>query len=391
MFYGCTNLAGSKGTTYMSYHTNIEFAKTDKGTSSPGYFSTTHSLREPSEYGKTMEDENFTSIFRGSDNYSGFSDDKLSTVKKVEFKYADVSEIEEDENNIDISYSNDGSIFACYDNNVITVKSEGTIYSRQKSLVSMFNWEDSILTTVDFGKGQFDTVAADSAYSMFYGCTNLKYVDMSVINASNLLSTASMFKYAGTEATETDGACVDFVGLKDENDIFSWTTMFNTVSVKDMSEMFRGANVHSSWPGVDNVPLNLISFNVENVINMSYMFDNFKGGPIKFPTDQASFGTKEACSYQHMFSNTTLTYLDLSGFAIADQSKVDFMFQNSKDLERIYVGADFDETNAWRDSKRVTSNGMFLDCESLKGDHGTTYDPYRSNDLQYAAPDSLDG
>ena len=67
---------------------------------------------------------------------------------------------------------------------------------------------------------------------------------MSVINASNFLSTTCMFKYAGTDST--DGACIDFVGLKDENDIFSWSTMFNTVSAKDMSEMFRASSVHSS-------------------------------------------------------------------------------------------------------------------------------------------------
>lgn len=387
MFLNCENLVGSKGTAYMKYHTNIEYARTDKGVSAPGYFSTTHSLREPSNYSTATDDSQYKSIFMNDENYNGFTEEQLEDVYKVEFKTGDVSDMVESETAVDVSWANDGSIFAILDTNkgAISVISEGTIYSRQKSLVNMFNWKNSKLKYVVFENGIFDTVAADSTYGMFQNCINLQYVDLHTLNMSNTQRMSYMFCNVGTDTL--NGSCLDFVVLSDPNNVTSWSSMFNTSTVKDMSHMFESANVHSTWIDDTIMPLNLVTFDVKNVSDLSYMFAGFEANTVKFSDEKSTFAPKKGCSFVYMFANSNvLTYLDLSSFEIPDKGRLDYMFYKSSKLESIYVGSDFYEINDWGVAEDTTSSGMFTGCESLKGDDGFVYEDYNENNVYNARP-----
>ena len=180
------------------------------------------------------------------------------------FKEGDTSSLSENEDTIDISYANDGSIYAKNDNSTLSIVGEGTIYSRQKSLVHMFSWPDSKLTTVDFGNGIFDTVAADSTYAMFAGCKSLTSLELYLLNTINVTNMANMFENVGI--SQEKPCLLEFVGLKDEMDVSSWYTNFKTINATTMKKMFYGSNVASTWLDVEYAPLNLIKFDVKILV-----------------------------------------------------------------------------------------------------------------------------
>ena len=99
---------------------------------------------------------------------------------------------------------------------------------------------------------------------------------------------------------------------------------------------------------------------------MSLMFYNCK----KLTSlDVSQFNTSKVTSMNLLFSGCTgLTSLDLSSFNTTQVNTMYNMFYNSTNLRTIYVG------NGWSTAAVVVSTRMFMNCTSLVGGQGTTYD-----------------
>ncbi len=133
----------------------------------------------------------------------------------------------------------------------------------------------------------------------------------------------------------------------------------NTDSVTNMAAMFMGSASLTS--------LDLSHFNttmVTDMFNMFYECSNLAS------LDVSSFNTAKVRDMRGMFQGCSkLTSLDLSSFNTARVGHMGMMFLGDSHLSTIYVGS------SWSTESINYSAEMFLDCTSLVGGQGTTYDP----------------
>ena len=164
--------------------------------------------------------------------------------------------------------------------------------------------------------------------SWFYGMQNLQSIEgISNLNTSEVTDMGAMFMHC-SELTSID------------------VSHFNTAKVTDMHSMFYGCSSLTS--------LDVSNFNTTNVTDIRSMFRNCTG----------------------------LTRLDLSNFNTAQVVATNNMFNGCTNLTTIYVGSEWTTDGV----KTVRSLDMFLDCTSLVGGMGTTYDANHIN-KEYACLD----
>ena len=133
---------------------------------------------------------------------------------------------------------------------------------------------------------------------------------------------------------------------------------FNTSEVTNMGSMFSGCMALTS--------IDLSYFNTANVTTMWYMFLGCSG---LTSIDLSSFNTANLENMNSMFYGCTgLTSLDLSNFNTANVISMGAMFRHCTSLTTIYVG------DEWSTAAVYSSSNMFLNCSSLVGGQGTTYD-----------------
>ncbi len=165
----------------------------------------------------------------------------------------------------------------------------------------------------------FATARPTSTYYWFYGMINLETITgIEYLHTEDVTKMDYMFYY-----------CKSLTSLDLSN--------FNTANVTDMAMMFYYCKSLTS--------LDLSNFNTANVTDMGMMFSDCSG----------------------------LTSLDLSSFNTANLTMMIKMFQNCGKLQTIYVG------NGWSTAAVTYSSEMFLDCTSLVGGQGTTYDANHVN------------
>jgi surface protein len=141
----------------------------------------------------------------------------------------------------------------------------------------------------------------------------------------------------------------------------------NTDSVTNMADMFDNCR---QLPIVD-----LSHFNTANVTTMSYMFANCRA---LTSLDLSSFNTDNVTTMESMFLFCNgLKSVDLSSFTNAKVRRTANMFQNCSALTTIYA------SSSWYLPANNFSYAMFLDCTSLVGGMGTTYDANHI-DAEYA-------
>ena len=106
--------------------------------------------------------------------------------------------------------------------------------------------------------------------------------------------------------------------------------------------------------------------NTSEVTNMAYMF---MWCTSLTSLDVSRFNTSKVTSMRSMFKYcTSLTSLDLGSFNTSKVNSMYNMFYNIYNLRTIYVG------NDWSTAAVTSSTDMFLNCSSLVGGQGTTYD-----------------
>ena len=202
----------------------------------------------------------------------------------------------------------------------------------------------------------FDTSNVTDMSGMFYGCSNLIDLDLSNLDTSNVTNIRYMF-YGCSNLKSLDLSSFDTSNVTDMNGMFYGCSNlidldlnnFDTSNVTDMEKMFYECNNLKS--------LNLSNFNTSNVISMMDMFYECSN---LTSLDLSNFDTSDVVSMVDMFYEcSNLTSLDLSNFDTSNVVSMNCMFGNCISL------TDLDLNNF--DTSNVTDmSSMFLDCENLK-------------------------
>ena len=154
------------------------------------------------------------------------------------------------------------------------------------------------------------------------------------------------------------------------------TCDFDTSKVTNMSFMFFSCNRLTS--------LDVSKFDTSEVTNMECMFCNCF---CLKELDVSKFDTSEVTNMKFMFSDCHgLTNLKISNFNTSKVTDMRCMFMSCLNLTTIYAAAGTD----WGSIENVSSDNMFLYCNSLKGGNNTVYDESKT-DKTYACIDGLDG
>ena len=231
------------------------------------------------------------------------------------------------------------------------------------------------------GLENLNTSAVTDMSSMFYGCSDLKELNLSSFNTSAVTDMSSMFyscsglralnlsSFNTSDVTNMSHIFFGCSGLKALN-----LSRFNTSKVTNMHSMFAGCsgltelnlssfntsavtNMFAMFSGCSGLTeLNLSSFNTSAVTNMFSMFSGCSG--LK-ELNLSSFNTSAVMDMSFMFNTcSSLTELNLSSFNTSEVTKMGSMFAWCSNLTTIY------SAGTWECEK---SRDMFHFCSKLKG------------------------
>ena len=221
-----------------------------------------------------------------------------------------------------------------------------------KDLSFMF-YDCTSLESIDLSL--FDTTYIEKMNSMFMRCSNLKYANLTSIKTKNVINMEHLF--ANCEILKTiEFPSHNMIIVNDINRMFFCCSslesidlsLFNTINVKDMSDLFNGCFALQS--------INISSFNTSNVKDMSRMFhccSSLKS------IDISKFNTKNVLFMKDMFMGCqSLLSLDLSSFNTTNVQNMVAMFMACKSIKSLNLSS-FNTINV------LDMSEMFSGCESL--------------------------
>jgi surface protein len=185
------------------------------------------------------------------------------------------------------------------------------------------------LINIKFSK-EFDTRNITSMKGFFYGCNNLKSIDIHNLNTENVEDMSYMFSQ-----------CLELNTILYPNS--------KTSKIKNMNYMFEKCSHLSS--------INLTSFSTQNLELMS---NTFYGCSSLNLIDLSNFNTKNIKDMSSLFKECyNLTSIKFSNFSTYNLQKMNNMFQNCSSLENL------PNISEWNISSNTDSYNMFLGCELL--------------------------
>ena len=196
----------------------------------------------------------------------------------------------------------------------------------------------------------------DNCHSMFDGLTNLKEVDLSNFDGSEILSMAYMF-WDCTNLESVNLSNFKTPSLTNIGLLFSGCksllsidlSNLDTSSVTNMASMFYDCNSLTS--------INLTNLNTSKVKEMEYLFYSCTS---LTSVDLSYFNTSAVTVMSYMFSNClSLTSLDLSKFNTDSLETINGLFSDCKNLAYINM-QNFDV------SKTTSLFGLFKGCQNLE-------------------------
>ena len=424
MFYGCTSLVGGQGTTYNANHIDATYAHIDGGTSNPGYFTEkgpeAYACYTPSNTTLTFYYDSQRSSRTGTTydlntggNDTGWDTDGTNaSVTKVVFdpSFADARptttcdwfyRMENLESITGMSYLNTSEVtnmnwmfMRCAKLTNLDVSYFNT--SKVTSVTRMF-YGCSNLRTIYVGNG-WSTAAVATSNNMFSNCTSLvggqgttydeNHVDKTYAHIDGGPSNPGYFTewkeayacytpsnttltfYYDTQRSSRTGTTYD---LNTGENYTGWDTDGTKSNVTKVvfDPSFTGARPTTTYDwfyGMTNLQsiTGLSYLNTSEVTNMAYMF---MWCTSLTSLDVSRFNTSKVTSMRSMFKYCTgLTSLDLGSFNTSKVNSMYNMFYNSYNLRTIYAGS------GWSTAAVTSSTDMFLNCSSLVGGQGTTYD-----------------
>ena len=251
MFYNCTRLVGSRGTTYnASNPMNKTYAHIDGGTSNPGYFTAegeepwtgpeAYACYTSSNTTLTFYYDNQRSSRPGTtytlntgNNYPGWKTDGTN---------ANVTKVVFDPSFAGARPTTTYEWFMHMDNLQSITGMSYLNTSEVTNMAWMFGYCAG-LTSLDLS--HFNTSKVTNMGEMFYGCSSLTSLDLSSFNTSQVTRMDAMFGCSSLTSLDLSG--------------------FNTSQVTNMSQLFYSC---SSLTNLD-----LSSFNTSQVTRMDAMFN----------------------------------------------------------------------------------------------------------------------
>ena len=277
------------------------------------------------------------------------------------------------------------------------------------NVTDMSNMFSRCYNLISLDVSKFDTSEVKNMNSMFGGCNVLRSLDVSKFDTSNVTDMSYMFGSC-ISLTSLDVSKFDTSNVTDMFNMFSGcynlisldVSKFNTSKVTNMAFMFNACNYLTS--------LDVSKFDTSKVTNMGFMFYNcsrltsldvskfdtskvtdmrsmFYGCSNLTSLDVSKFDTSNVTDMGRMFySCSNLTSLNVSNFNVSNVEDMYWIFYQCVNLTTIYAAAGTD----WGSIENITSDNMFLNCNSLKGGNDTVYDESKT-DKTYARIDGLDG
>lgn len=252
----------------------------------------------------------------------------------------------------------------------------------------------------------FDTSKVEDMSKMFYQCSSLKTVDMSMLKAPKVTTFSEMFAFSKIESIIPVTQSVNASNMKrmfyecsslKSIDLINFTTTnatnfeqmfsgcssitqldlssFDTSNVTTMKDMFARCSYLKT--------IDLSSFNTANVTDMSAMFHNCSR---LLNLDVSSFDTSNVNTMRQMFSDVDLTNTDLSKFNTANVTDMAAMFQFVKaskldltnfDTSKVIamfnmfssVSSTSLDLSSFNTSNVTNVYGMFANCRNLNDLH----------------------
>ena len=207
---------------------------------------------------------------------------------------------------------------------------------------------------------------------MFYNISNIKEIDLSKFDSSNVVNTGGMFQYCNS---------LDSINFKNfatpkvitMHQMFDNCTKlklldisnFNTSKVTNMNGLFQKCE--------SLISLNLSNFNTSNVVNMGNMFYYCRNLKI---LDISSFNTYKVTNMQNTFEYcNSLKSLNLSHFNTSNVFNMGNMFYYCRNLE-------FLDISSFNTSDVRSMYGLFGYCESLKSLNLSNFNTSNVIDMQ---------
>lgn len=179
--------------------------------------------------------------------------------------------------------------------------------------------------------GNSKVIANSNSKNLFYNFPNLKTIDLTYLDTSNVTSMEGMFAEC-KNLTTVNVSALNTAKVKNMNGMFKSCekltglslTNFATTNVTNMASMFEGANALTT--------LDVSSFNTSKVTDMSRMFYGCK----KLSTlNISNFATTNVTNMEYMFANIELTTLNIDNFETPKVVNMGGMFLNSNKLTTI--------------------------------------------------------
>ena len=219
-----------------------------------------------------------------------------------------------------------------------------------------------------------DTSEVENMSDMFFGCSNIKNLDVSNFDTSNVKNFDGIFRACGltnlnlsgfntTNAENMDWMFGGFEGTSLD------VSFLDTSNATSMSDMFFGCN--------NLTRLDVSNFNTSKVTDMSFMFSRCSS---LTSLDLSTFDTSNVQTMSSMFSGACgLTQLDLSNFNTSKVTDMSFMFSmalTTPALLSLDISS-FDTSNV------VNMSSMFMCCDKLTSLDLTHFDTSKVTDMSY--------
>ena len=378
MFDSCSRLVGGCGTTFDSNFTDQTYARIDRGTEQPGYFTGVFKLTLPTNVSASPD----PIFLQSSDRYYAVGTTvTLTYTDNLPDGYVPVYTVN--------GTAIEGNTFQMpLGDATVTVEIKNTRYTYDSATGALtllrgeFNkdnkWGNEVVATAVTSVTATDEVSftGDCSY-LFYNFSNCTSMDLSSVNTDSVTNMEAMFSqcesltslnvtgWNTSNVTDMRGLFYDCKSMTTFN-VSNW----NTGNVTNMGDMFSECTALTS--------LDLSSWNVSNVDDMGYMF--YKCSNLT-TLDISNWNTANVTNLSSMFNDcTSLDTLDLSGWNTGNAVSMSDMFSGCTSLTTIYAGLD------WSTEKVIYSGFMFEDCTSLVGGMGTTYNANYTN-KEYARID----
>ncbi|MBO5395109.1 MAG: BspA family leucine-rich repeat surface protein [Clostridia bacterium] len=238
----------------------------------------------------------------------------------------------------------DGTTLYVYSNYTIDLPADCTSFFQGKSelkSLDLTNFNTSNVTTMEkmfascaglssIDLSNFNTANVKSMFGMFGGCVSLTKISISNFDTSSVTTMAQMFMQ-----------CSGLVDVDLSN--------FNNAQVTDMSYMF--------YECVALKNLNFSAFNTGNVVDMRGMFAYCEAMQ---SLDLSSFDTKNVKSMFGMFASClTLSFVEASSFDTGNVTDMSAMFQSCEKLTYVNV-------SNWNTLNVQDMGNMFAYCKKLE-------------------------